>query len=358
MSELVNVELNPELQTAVVKETVRKVFKNRLFPNGLDFEELKNRLFPDGLVFDLELLKFAGYKLFEIISYLNTFQTEASALAYAITHYNYGLIGLLIMCFSLYKIISPLLPYLREELLRIQSTKRITYNYNTSQSDTTQLVLKLNDQIGTLNDSDSVITYLENIDTIDEKKVNNLLASNNLIPYFERFAKYFIVVPNLMIEYFEAKQGTTSILTPLGNLLYLPEVMDSLKEAVTIIDVMYTAIRSIKDVNMRDVRNFPYEHLMGSILFGGKRLQDKRKSKQFKKKTLRKNSNGPCIQTTEMMLSSYLNNNSKPIIKGYSIQKKFMPDKKLISIHTNIISNKSIRKTKKKNKRRTKKLKK
>jgi len=84
----------------------------------------------------------------------------------------------------------------------------------------------------------------------------------------------------------------------------------------------------------------------------------KRKSKQFKKKTMRKNSNGPCIQTTEMMLSSYLNNNSKPIIKGYSIQKKFMPDKKLISIHTNIISNKSIRKTKKKNKRRTKKLKK
>ena len=61
-----------------------------------------------------------------------------------------------------------------------------------------------------------------------------------------------------------------------------------------------------------------------------------------------------------MMLSSYLNNNnSKPIIRGYSIQKKIIPDKKLISIHTHIISNKNIRKIKtiktlKKDKRKTK----
>lgn len=57
------------------------------------------------------------------------------------------------------------------------------------------------------------------------------------------------------------------------------------------------------------------------------------------------------IQTKEMMLSSYLINNNKPIIRGYSIQKKFIPNKKLISIRANIITNDNRSKRNKRNKR-------
>ena len=57
------------------------------------------------------------------------------------------------------------------------------------------------------------------------------------------------------------------------------------------------------------------------------------------------------IQTKEMMLSSYLINNNKPIIRGYSIQKKYIPNKKLISIRTNIITNDNRSKRNKRNKR-------
>ena len=63
----------------------------------------------------------------------------------------------------------------------------------------------------------------------------------------------------------------------------------------------------------------------------------KKQKKQFKS----------FIQTTEMMLSSYLNNNSKPIIRGFSIQKKIIPDQKQILVHTNIISNEKSKNTKK-----------
>jgi len=73
----------------------------------------------------------------------------------------------------------------------------------------------------------------------------------------------------------------------------------------------------------------------------------KKKNKLSKRRVTRKIQNGPFIQTKEMMLSSYLINNNKPIIRGYSIQKKFIPNKKLISIHTNIIMNNNRPKTKK-----------
>jgi hypothetical protein len=66
----------------------------------------------------------------------------------------------------------------------------------------------------------------------------------------------------------------------------------------------------------------------------------KNKKKQFK----------TFIQTTEMMLSSYLNNNSKPIIRGYSIQKKILPDQKQVLVHANIITNEKRNKRKKTNK--------
>jgi len=66
----------------------------------------------------------------------------------------------------------------------------------------------------------------------------------------------------------------------------------------------------------------------------------KNKKKQFK----------TFIQTTEMMLSSYLNNNSKPIIRGYSIQKKIIPDQKQVLVHANIITNEKRNKRKKTNK--------
>jgi hypothetical protein len=66
----------------------------------------------------------------------------------------------------------------------------------------------------------------------------------------------------------------------------------------------------------------------------------KNKKKQFK----------TFIQTTEMMLSSYLNNNSKPIIRGFSIQKKIIPDQKQVLVHANIITNEKRNKRKKTNK--------
>jgi hypothetical protein len=66
----------------------------------------------------------------------------------------------------------------------------------------------------------------------------------------------------------------------------------------------------------------------------------KNKKKQFK----------TFIQTTEMMLSSYLNNNRKPIIRGYSIQKKIIPDQKQVLVHANIITNEKRNKRKKTNK--------
>jgi hypothetical protein len=66
----------------------------------------------------------------------------------------------------------------------------------------------------------------------------------------------------------------------------------------------------------------------------------KNKKKQFK----------TFIQTTEMMLSSYLNNNSKPIIRGFSIRKKIIPDQKQVLVHANIITNEKRNKRKKTNK--------
>jgi hypothetical protein len=66
----------------------------------------------------------------------------------------------------------------------------------------------------------------------------------------------------------------------------------------------------------------------------------KNKKKQFK----------TFIQTTEMMLSSYLNNNSKPIIRGFSIQKKIIPDQKQVLVHANIITNEKRKKRNKTNK--------
>jgi hypothetical protein len=75
----------------------------------------------------------------------------------------------------------------------------------------------------------------------------------------------------------------------------------------------------------------------------------KNKKKQFK----------TFIQTTEMMLSSYLNNNSKPIIRGFSIQKKIIPDDKQVLVHANIITNEKRNKRNKRNKtNKIKKLKK
>ena len=73
--------------------------------------------------------------------------------------------------------------------------------------------------------------------------------------------------------------------------------------------------------------------------------------------TNKANNNANSYTTKEFMLSSYLINNNKPIIRGYSIQKKIIPNKKLISVHASIIRNNNRPKTKK-NRKHRKKLKK
>ena len=101
----------------------------------------------------------------------------------------------------------------------------------------------------------------------------------------------------------------------------------------------------------------PQFEMVGGIKRRKKTIYYKRKNRQPKQRATHKFQNEPFIQTKEFMLSSYLINNNKPIIRGYSIQKKIIPNKKLISVHASIIRNNNRPKTKK-NRKHRKKLKK
>ena len=165
------------------------------------------------------------------------------------------------------------------------------------------------------------------------------LFDNNVFKTLTKVGEYFIIVSHIAVV-------PATLRTRFLTATNLPFLYDELP----------TAINSVVE-QFQDVVNFitRSSHMFGGLLRRKKTRYYKRKSTRHKRRVTRKINNGPFIQTKEMMLSSYLINNSKPIIRGYSIQKKIIPNKKLISIHTNIISNQKVRKNKKKTIKKLKK---
>jgi hypothetical protein len=161
------------------------------------------------------------------------------------------------------------------------------------------------------------------------------LYDNKVFETLSYFGEYLLIVPNILIA-LTKKTGKV-----INSAAYLPFLYKELPNEINkkIADALYYFL--------------PLSLYAGE---GGKQRRKKtqyykRKNKYPKRRVTRKINNGPFIQTKEMMLSSYLINNNKPIIRGYSIQKKIIPNKKLISIHTNIITNNNRSQTKKKQKK-------
>ena len=165
------------------------------------------------------------------------------------------------------------------------------------------------------------------------------LFDNNVFKTLTKVGEYFIIVSHIAVV-------PATLRTRFLTATNLPFLYDELP----------TAINSVVE-QFQDVVNFitRSSHMFGGLLRRKKTRYYKRKSTRHKRRVTRKINNGPFIQTKEMMLSSYLINNSKPIIRGYSIQKKIIPNKKLISIHTNIISKQKVPKNKKKTIKKLKK---
>ena len=165
------------------------------------------------------------------------------------------------------------------------------------------------------------------------------LFDNNVFKTLTKVGEYFIIVSHIAVV-------PATPLTRFLTATNLPFLYDELPTAIN------SVVEQFKDVFDLITMSF---NMGGGLLRRKKTRYYKRKSTRHKRRVTRKINNGPFIQTKEMMLSSYLINNSKPIIRGYSIQKKIIPNKKLISIHTNIISNQKVRKNKKKTIKKLKK---
>ena len=165
------------------------------------------------------------------------------------------------------------------------------------------------------------------------------LFDNNVFKTLTKVSEYFIIVSHIAVV-------PATLRTRFLTATNLPFLYDELPTAIN------SVVEQFKDVFDFITMSF---NMGGGLLRRKKTRYYKRKSTRHKRRVTRKINNGPFIQTKEMMLSSYLINNSKPIIRGYSIQKKIIPNKKLISIHTNIISNQKVRKNKKKTIKKLKK---
>jgi hypothetical protein len=261
-------------------------------------------------------------KIYGVYSFIQIICAEQDYLATEFQTIFVDFASFLQISFSLYKILQPFLAHcvMISKLLNEQKDKL---------PEQLQLKLTNNETLDVLRKQKPL--YTMRVTTQLQQRVQ-LLYDNKVFETLSYFLEYFLIVPNILI----ALRNKTR--KAINSAAYLPFLYKELPDEIT--KKIYAAIY----------------HFLPQALYageGGKQRRKKtryykRKSKYPKRRVTRKINNGPFIQTKELMLSSYLINNNKPIIRGYSIQKKVIPNKKLISINTNIITNNNRPQTKKK----------
>lgn len=265
-------------------------------------------------------------KLYKLYSFIVIIFNEQSFLMENYQSIFQDFVGFLQISFSLYKILKPFLSYC------VMISKFFNENIYTDEQ---KKQLTSNKTLETLtNITDIPVLFSTELEDLSQLQKNfKLLYKNKVFETLSYFGEYLIIIPNIAI----ALRKKDKV---LSSFLHLPFLHTELPNFLTNI-----------------INNIMYRVVDASLSLGLGRLNRRKKTRYYKKKNkhhkrrvTQKIQNGPFIQTKEMMLSSYLLNNNKPIIRGYSIQKKFIPNKKLISIHTNIITNNNRSKTKKKRK--------
>lgn len=255
-----------------------------------------------------------AFQLYAFYSFIETMNTEIPFLLYESRLDNF--VNFLKMSFALYKVAQPLLSYYLKLLNLLNNSQKqriITDEKLTTLTRLTELPIFEGLTI-------TMQTPLQNL-----REYFNLLYTRNVFKTLTYFGEYFIIIPNIVIDVREQSSRL------VGDVSYLPFLYDELP---TIITTMMT--------HFFDAITNP----LSSLTMGG--TPRKKKTHYYKRRVTRKINNKPFIQTKEMMLSSYIINNNKPIIRGYSIQKKFIPNKKQVVVRANIITNDNKPKIKKK----------
>lgn len=280
---------------------------------------------------------------------------------FLMTHNLFGdIVMFLKMTFSLYKIIVPGLPYLKNFFDYIKQR----YNIRAEQLELVAepstppsigLIGGLISELERLNPQELIDFFNENrnhaiiLEVVEVFKILYTFGKNIAI-----IGETALILVNAAIDL------PVNLNTAIDDIRYLRQVDNIRTFALECIsefaDLTIYFINGVVSIFAMPPLPPQFE-MVGGIKRRKKTIYYKRKNRQPKQRLTHKFQNEPFIQTKEFMLSSYLINNNKPIIRGYSIQKKIIPNKKLISVHASIIRNNNRPKTKK-NRKHRKKLKK